>query len=259
MRIRGIDFTSAPKERKPITVAEAEWDGQRLRILEIVGLTSLRQYEQALTEPGPWRMGLDLPFGLPRRFVELMGWPTAWRELMAFLAGMELADYVMHIRDWQHAQPVGGKEPLRKTDQHCSALSPLKLFYQPVGRMLFQGATRLSASGVSVAPCALSNSSRVAVEVYPGLLARAAGVRSYKKDGEISSAVLAAHQQARAVVLSWAEPWVVLPSSIREAALEDATGDTLDAILAALATAADAAFPPEVDPLEGWIVGSGLT
>lgn len=256
MRIRGVDFTSAPSARKPITLAEATWDGHRLDVHEVQPLTSFRQLEAALAEPGPWRMGLDLPFSLPRCFIEEMGWPTDWRHLMAHLSVLKMDEFVATVRDWQAAQPAGGKEPLRRTDRRARSLSPLKLFYQPVGRMMVRGGPLLAASGVSVVPCAPNGDSRVAVEIYPTLLAREAGYPSYKKDGSIDPTTAAVLRKARQGILSHFAPRLALTDRLRKTTTDDASGDTLDAILGALATADSPPIPEDADPLEGWIFGA---
>ena len=63
--ILGVDFTSAPSKKKPITVAVGRWMGNwptpTYRLDEIRGLVSLRDYETFLREDGPWLGGFDLP------------------------------------------------------------------------------------------------------------------------------------------------------------------------------------------------------
>ena len=47
-RILGVDFTSAPRRRKPITLARGTFAEGRLRINSIVCLTSLERFEEEI-------------------------------------------------------------------------------------------------------------------------------------------------------------------------------------------------------------------
>ena len=66
----GVDFTSAPSRRKPITVARGRCQGSLLRFERLDVCTDFTAFEAALAEPGPWLGAFDFPFGLPRLFVE---------------------------------------------------------------------------------------------------------------------------------------------------------------------------------------------
>ena len=86
-RIRGVDFTSVPRRGKPITLAEAQLDGEVLRVDEVLPLASFIEFEDALAEEGPWVAAIDFPFGLPLRFLDNVEWPrSSW------------IDYVEHVR-----------------------------------------------------------------------------------------------------------------------------------------------------------------
>lgn len=87
MRVCGIDFTSAPRPAKPITVAVGHLLGgsQPVYALETVReLTSFPRCTEFLQEPGPWIGGFDLPFGQPRSLVTHEGWPQHWPEFVDF-------------------------------------------------------------------------------------------------------------------------------------------------------------------------------
>ena len=78
MRVFGIDFTSAPRPAKPITVAVGRLQpgSQPTYVLEAIReLTRFPDFEAFLREPGPWVGGFDLPFGQPRPLVAHEGWP----------------------------------------------------------------------------------------------------------------------------------------------------------------------------------------
>ncbi|HEX7384671.1 MAG TPA: DUF429 domain-containing protein, partial [Burkholderiaceae bacterium] len=66
MRVLGVDFTSAPRRAKPITVAHGELRAGTLRLARLEGLESFEAFEAFLRRPGPWIGGFDFPFGLPR-------------------------------------------------------------------------------------------------------------------------------------------------------------------------------------------------
>ena len=86
MKIYGIDFTSRPGRRKPLTCLECRLEGDALRTDELIEWSGFGAFEAALLQPGPWVMGIDFPFGLPRKFVENIGWPLTW------------TGYVDHVR-----------------------------------------------------------------------------------------------------------------------------------------------------------------
>jgi hypothetical protein len=66
MKIYGVDFTSVPSSKKPITWAQCDLDGELLRLTTFGTLTSFDAFEKFLVQPGPWVAGLDFPFGQPR-------------------------------------------------------------------------------------------------------------------------------------------------------------------------------------------------
>ena len=69
MKVIGIDFTSAPSARKPITAAVGTFTNGRLRIEAVRRLVSFKEFEEEITSPGPWIAGIDFPFGQPNRLV----------------------------------------------------------------------------------------------------------------------------------------------------------------------------------------------
>lgn len=138
----------------------------------------------------------------------------------------------------------------------------------PVAFMLHAGVPLLLAAGAGFpAHSHAGDARRVALEAYPGLLAREiVGHRSYKSDSA------ARHTDERllariAIVDALCAGRTRLGLALRgDAALlstlvDDASGDALDAVLCLLQAAWAAARPnhglPEgVDPLEGWIVSA---
>ena len=269
-RLLGVDFTSAPTRRKPIVVAHGHADGALLRLDGVETLESLDAFAAALARPGPWLGGFDLPFGLPRELVESLGWPTEWLALMRHYASLPRAEIRAVFAAWCAARPVGGKFAHRATDGPAGSSPSMKWVNPPVAYMLHAGVPRLVDAGVTLAPVHAGDPQRVALEAYPGLLARELiGARSYKSDERAKQTperliarkdLVEALEQGRTRL----GLRLKLRHAQREALAADASGDTLDAVLC-LAQAAWAhtqphhGLPLQVDPLEGWIVSAPWT
>ncbi|MBE7184541.1 MAG: DUF429 domain-containing protein [Methylobacterium mesophilicum] len=264
MIIRGIDFTSRPTRRKPITCAEGWLDGPALRVKPVIEWESFEGFEKVLRGPGPWIAGLDFPFSQARRFVEGVGWPQSWAELIAHVGAMSRPAFRTALEAYRLSQPMGRREHRRETDRQAKSISPQKLYGVPVALMFFEGAPRLLASGVTIPGLVEGDPGRVAVEAYPGVLARhLIGRRSYKNDDPRRQTP--DQHRARQQILACLCEGALLPTHgvIVEADpsfADDPTGDTLDALLCAVQAAwswreRDRAFgmPDGFDPLEGWI------
>ena len=74
MKIYGVDFTSAPRRAKPITVAHGFFRNSVLHMEKIEAIEDFDAFEGLLRRPGPWVGGFDFPFGLPRELVRDLGW-----------------------------------------------------------------------------------------------------------------------------------------------------------------------------------------
>ncbi len=273
--IHGIDFTSAPRRAKPIVVATLERLGRdRFALVGSEAFADWPGFEGFLLRPGPWVGGFDLPFGLPRPLVEVLGWPTTWRESIAHYAALDRATIRDVFAAYCDARPAGSKFAHRATDGPAGSSTSMKWVNPPVAWMLHAGVPRLVAAGVSIPGLdddpARVDASRVALEAYPGYLARSITKASYKSDTRALQTD--ARRLARAAIVD-AVVRGRHPLSIavrigvddRNAMLDDGSGDRLDALLCAVAAAwgwqrrADGhpryGLPDDVDPLEGWIVG----
>ena len=91
LQLLGIDFTSAPTRRKPITVARGTLAGSRLALQRVDALHDFAAFEALLREPGPWLGAFDFPFGLPRELVQTLHWPRDWLALMRHYAALPRA------------------------------------------------------------------------------------------------------------------------------------------------------------------------
>lgn len=263
----GVDFTSAPTRRKPITVARGTLAGTRLALQRVDTLTDFAAFEALLAEPGPWLGGFDFPFGLPRELVESLGWPREWPALVRHYAALDRAAIRDTFAAFCAARPAGRKFAHRACDGPAGSSPSMKWVNPPVAFMLHAGAPRLLAAGVHLPGLHEGDAERVALEAYPGLLARALiGTRSYKSDERAKQTperliarkdIVEALEQGRTrlglrLALSHAQ---------RDALADDPSGDRLDAVLCLVqaawaSTQPGHGLPSGVDPLEGWIVSA---
>ena len=184
MRIYGIDFICAPRKAKPITVASAIPKNNVLEVLEVERLESFAAFEAFLARPGPWIGGFDFPFSLPRELVRDLRWPAEWPDLVAHCARMSRLELRAALDTYRNSREPGKKYAHRATDLPAGSASPMKLVNPPVALMFHEGAPRIVASGAHLPHLLEGDRSRVALEAYPGLLARKQlGLRaSYKSD-----------------------------------------------------------------------------
>lgn len=264
----GVDFSSRPTPRKPITVAHGERQGAMLRLGAIERLPSLDAFGAWLAEPRRWLGAFDFPFGLPRELVEQLGWPTDWPALMDRYASLTREQIRSTFAAFCAARPVGAKFAHRACDAPAGSSPSMKWVNPPVAYMLHAGVPLLRAAGVNLPAVGQhGDAQRVALEGYPGLLARELiGRRSYKSDEAAKQTperliarkdLVDALEQGRTRL----GLRLKLTHAQREALVDDAMADTLDAVLCLMQAAWAAAQPhhglPEAfDLLEGWIVSA---
>ena len=207
---------------------------------------------------------MDFPFGLARKFIENIGWPSTWREYVLHAESLGRTGFRRALDAYRQGRENGDREHRRETDRLARSISPQKLYGVPVGLMFFEGAPRLARSGLTVPMLQEGDPDRIVVEAYPGVLARSViGNRSYKSDSrKAQSAQRLAHRRALLTTLSEgaAKQRFGFEIIAPEALCDDLTGDELDAFLAAIQAAwawrnkaQNFGIPTDVDPLEGWI------
>ena len=273
----GIDFSSAPSLRKPITVAALGWharrgaQAERLELLDMATLPTLLDFEHFLHRPGPWLAGLDLPFGQPRSLIEAQGWPMDWPAFIGFFGSHDRNLLRDVFRAWCDARPVGQKFAWRVVDRIAGSSPAMRWTNPPVAWMTQAGMPRLLAAGLCFPahshPCPASNGyrldARVALEAYPGHMARRITRSSYKSDDPAKQTL--GRRQARQEIiealctdrlglgmcLQMRIEWARLLESEGSADLLDAVICGLQAVLAARSP--DWGLPIDLDPLEGWI------
>ena len=263
--ILGVDFTSAPRPRKPITVARGRLARGGFALEAITLVADWAGFDRLLAAPGPWIGGFDFPFGLPREAVTDLRWPADWRALVAHCATLDRARFRAALDTYRSSRAVGNKYPHRATDLPAGSHSPIKLVNPPVALMFLEGAPRLARAGVTIPGLAAGDPRRVAVEAYPGLAARAITRASYKADEPRKQT--AERRTARAAIVARLThdggpcgfPLRGARGLLRSL-VDDASGDRLDAALAAMQAAwclrrraRNWGLPPTIDPLEGWI------
>jgi len=266
----GVDFSSAPTNRKPITVAVGRLTGTSrpvYRLETIRELPSLAAFEQLLAEPGDWIGGFDLPFGQPRELIEHEGWPTDWAAFVRFFCSQSREDLRLVFRRWCAARPVGDKFAWRKTDRPAGSSPAMRWTNPPVAWMMHAGIGRMLAAGLRFPahepPRHRSRRRRIALEAYPGFTARRVVRGSYKSD-QAASQTTDRRQRRRqilaAVIAGTAGLGVRLEASPtwRRRMLADGRGDLLDAVLCSLQAGHATllprfGLPHQLDPLEGWI------
>lgn len=273
----GCDFSSAPSRRKPVTLAVGRCDRGRVVLDRIDTFETLDAWQARLAQApdGGWIGGFDLPFGLPRELVETLGWPTVWRDCMAHYAQLSREQIRDTFAAFCDARPTGGKFAHRATDGPAGSSPSMKWVNPPVAYMLHAGVPRLIAAGVSLTGLHEGDPRRVALEAYPGLLARSVlGTTSYKSDDRAKQTperliarktLIHALESGEAPLLRTAGLRLKLSHAQRDALADDPGGDVLDAVLCLLQAAwalqqHHNGHPryglPDFDPLEGWIIGA---
>ena len=273
MKVFGVDFTSRPRKAKPITCAECRFDGQTLSLTSIETFPSFATFENWLTTPGPWIAGMDFPFGQSHTLIQNLGWPRDWSTYMAMIAAISREEFVEQLEDYKRDREPGDKEHLRETDRLAKSASPQKIYNPPVGKMFYEGATRLYRSPLSIEPMRPTNDNRIVIEVYPALfIRRHIGRTPYKTDTKAKQTQekqaarieLLRALQAKAFYHEYDFHLAVTPE-FRNRLVEDAAGDELDAVICAIETAwswnqrtENLGIPKSVDQSEGWIVSQCL-
>jgi len=272
----GCDFSSSPTHRKPIVLAIGSLQGGRVQLARLEHLDSLDAFAGWLAQPGDWLGAFDFPFGLPRELVQQLGWPQDWQACIRHYASLSREDIRARFAAFCNARPAGGKFAHRATDLPAGSSPSMKWVNPPVAYMLHAGVPRLLDAGVHLPGLhagdpmdvnTVGQPRRVALEGYPGLLAREVlGARSYKSDERARQTperliarkdLLTAleHGQTRLGLR------LKLTHAQRDALVDDARGDALDAVLCLMQAAwawqqgaPRYGLPVAVDPLEGWIV-----
>ncbi|MGI9024654.1 MAG: DUF429 domain-containing protein, partial [Burkholderiaceae bacterium] len=271
----GVDFTSTPRRAKSITVATLEaTEPDGFALVAIEAFAGWPAFEAFLARPGPWIAAFDFPFGLPRALIEHFDWPRDWRMAMRHYASLDRASIRVLFKAWCDARPAGSKFAHRATDAPAGSSPSMKWVNPPVAWMMHAGVPRLIGAGVCIPGLADDarhvDAGRVALEGYPGFVARSITRVSYESDKR--SMQIAAPRDERARIVAALECGahrlairIAFGSEQRANLIDEGSADRLDAVLCATQAgwawqqkeAGDDRYglPHAIDPLEGWIVG----
>jgi hypothetical protein len=272
LQVIGCDFSSSPSKKKPIFFAIGSVNNGRVLLSKLEQIETLDGFRGWLKQPADWLGAFDLPFGLPRELVETLGWPSDWKSCIDHYAGLTREEIRTTFKAFCDARPVGGKFAHRATDVPAGSSPSMKWVNPPVAYMLHAGVPRLLEAGVHIPALHAGDVRRVALEAYPGLLAREIlKNRSYKSDDKAKQT--ADRLIARKDLVTQLELGqtrlnlrLKLTHAQRDALIDDASGDSLDAVLCMLQAAwalqqhlkgiKNYGLPAETDPLEGWIISA---
>jgi Protein of unknown function (DUF429) len=270
IQVIGCDFSSSPSKRKPIVFAIGSANNKRILLSKIEQIESLDGFSVWLKANKNWVGAFDLPFGLPRELVETLQWPNSWESCMAHYASLSREEIRSTFKAFCDGRPVGGKFAHRATDVPAGSSPSMKWVNPPVAYMLHAGVPRLIEAGVHMPALHYGDVQRVALEGYPGLLAREIlGNRSYKSDDKAKQTperLIARKDLVTKLELGQTrlDLRLKLSHAQRDALIDDASGDALDAVLCMLQAAwalekhqqgaKNYGLPTKVDPLEGWIL-----
>ena len=261
----GVDFTSRPTRTKPITVARGQRSGDVVQLKELLALPTDAAFADWLAAPGPWVGAFDFPFGLPRELVEHLGWPVEWLPMIRHYTSLSRETIRDTFAAFCAARPVGGKFAHRACDAPAGSSPSMKWVNPQVAFMLHAGVPRLLEAGVHLPGLHDGDTSRVALEGYPGLLARELiGSRSYKADEKAKQTperlvarkdMLEALEQGRTRL----GLRLRITHAQRDRLAADPMADSLDAVLCMMQAAWGLGHPNwgkplDADPLEGWIL-----
>ncbi|WP_228488142.1 DUF429 domain-containing protein [Caenimonas koreensis] len=265
----GCDFSSSPTKRKPVVMALGTQRSGRVVLSKLEKFATLQAFGEWLAQPGEWTGAFDFPFGLPRELVEQLQWPLDWHECMLHYASLSRPQIRDTFAAFCNARPVGSKFAHRACDHLAGSSPSMKWVNPPVAYMLHAGVPLLLDAGVHLPGLRQGDETRVALEAYPGLLARELiGNRSYKNDDKAKQTperliarkdliTALEHGQTRLKLR------LKLTHAQRDMLVDDASGDCLDAVLCLMQAAWGAGqggprfgLPARADPLEGWILSA---
>ena len=268
MPLLGVDFSSSPSRRKAITVAHGFLLANGTVLLDrFDAINDWPTFEKLLQTNGPWVGAFDFPFGLPRELVVHLGWPQNWAALVAHCASLTRSELRETFKAFCDARPTGNKFAHRAADIPAGSSSSMKWVNPPVAYMFHEGARRLLHADITLPAMFAGRLDVIALEAYPGLLARSITKASYKSDDKAKQTADRenARQQIVCAILKGEHHLgnrLIASEAQRALMITEPGADWLDAALCLLqagwaANRADSGYglPPGFDSLEGWIAG----
>ena len=208
------------------------------RLEKFATLEAFQEFLNAPVPPGKRCVGgFDLPFGLPREWVEHMQWPLTWPECMDRYALHSREELRQFFKQFCDSRPAGSKFAHRATDLPAGSSPSMKWVNPPVAWMMHAGVPLLRAARWTLPGMCEGHADRVALEAYPGLLAREiVKQRSYKSDDKSKQTPdrwMARKDILHALDLGQTKLGLRLKLSAaqHDTLLLDGSGDSLDAVL----------------------------
>lgn len=179
--------------------------------------------------------GFDFPFAVPRAVAEGAFDAATWRDVVAAVADCGDADAFAEVCvEWTGANADDGATYLkRETDREHGAFSPYHFFVQ---HQTYHGVADVLAeveAGARIVPFdPPGTGGPIVAETYPAGVLDALGLHREGYKGTEQS-----HEARRARNLDWLADLadVSVPEELRQRYLDDADGDALDSLLAAVA------------------------
>jgi len=264
-RVLGVDFSGATDAGRKIWIAEGRRDrGNRLRLVDarpacdllgggIAPAVAIAALAQHIVKEPDTIVGCDFPFSIPKPLIDEACWEAFAASFPARFADPDA------FRDWAMRR-ADGKEIRRATDR--AAKTPFNSYNLRIYRQTWWGIAHLLSPLLTSGQAIIrpyqpmpAQPHPIVIEACPACSLKSIGFYpAYKgRDG--------AHRRERKAVLETLIDFGLLeppPSLIRRTLLDNAGGDALDAVLAAVATA-HAAVDVDVDQdrrVEGFIYGT---
>ncbi len=267
IRVYGVDFSSAPSAKKPITIATGLLQKSVYVLEKVVEVATWEMFEDFLQHRGPWLAAFDMPFSLPRPLIEHYGWPTRYQAFIEWYAAQPRAWLREQFKAFCNARPAGNKFVYRQADRPAGSSPAMRWTNPPVAWMLHAGTPRLLQAGLHLPGMFEGRDPagyrRIALEAYPGFTARQVTRDSYKSDTpskQTQARFIAREKILQALITARAGLGVRLKLSPEwhSRLLADGSGDLIDAAICALQAAHASrlpgyGLPQDMDPLEGWI------
>jgi len=251
--IFGVDFSGAKRAGESVWLTEASVEGGALRVRDCGrapdvladcydgepatdrGPTLAALAAFVRSQPAATAFGFDFPFSVSRAVAEGAFDAATWREVAAAVADCGDADaFAETCVEWTNASADDGATYLkRETDREHGAFSPYHFFVQ---HQTYHGVADVLAAVADEARVAPFDppaaGGPVVAETYPAGVLDALGLcrEGYKGTED-------AHERRRARNLDGLADLagVSVPGGLRERYLDDADGDALDSLLAAVA------------------------
>ena len=244
-----------------------------MRVEDSETLTDFAGFEDFLQRRGPWVCGMDFPFGQPRSLIAALGWPSSWEGYVGEVGKLPKEEFEGKIRADMATRPAGRKWRYRLADRRSGSSSAMMLFRVPVGKMFYQGAPRLLASGVRIEPCRRNGDAQSCRRGLPGgrrpplsgtqSIQEGRRTRHTRKEIRQGDAALrpgVSSHSRKSMDSRWR--WMLAGGMSSYGTLPPTPSDSLlcavQAAWAYVRRDEDYGVPPECDPEEGWILDPAL-